>query len=233
MTFEELYKHELEHRERLRAAIGIPVGLLVVIGGLLGAILQSFWFEAGILCYWFWLAVLGSALFFVRAVYFLVRSYHGHTYRVMPFALESRTYRDALRDWHARYGNGPHEGDREYEDYLERLYAEAADHNAYENAAKSEHLFRANTFVVCCVISAAVTFVPFAIHRVSSPAVVHKIEITNQSATASRDQETRMSNDKPNPVPPSPPQVPPQSPPPKPPAPPLRNLKEGQIPERK
>ena len=121
----------------------------------------------------------------------MVRYYHGHTYRVMPFALERRKYRDALRDWHSRYGSGPGEGDREYEDYLERLYAEAADHNAYENAAKSEYLFRANTSVVCCVISAAVTFVPFAIHRVLRPAVVLKVEITNESAAASHDQETR------------------------------------------
>jgi len=224
MTFEELYKHELEHKERLRAAIGIPLGLLVVIGGLLGAMLQSVWFEPGGLCFWFWLAALGSALFFVRAMYFLVRSYHGHVYKAMPFALEGRTYRDRLRHWHATYGNGSHEGDREYEEYLERLYAEAADHNACVNLAKSEYLFQANTSVVYCVILTVTTFVPFAVHRVLRPVAVQKIEIINPPRPLV-DQEMRMSNEKPKPTPPAPP--------PKPPAPPLRNLREGQVPKKK
>jgi hypothetical protein len=58
MTFEELYKHELEQRERVRAAISTPMGLLIVIGGLLGIMLQSFWLEARPLCFLFWLAAL-------------------------------------------------------------------------------------------------------------------------------------------------------------------------------
>ncbi len=229
MTFEELYKHELEHKERLRAAISIPLGLLVVIGGLLGAMLQPVWFERSVLCFLFWFAVLGSAFFFVRAVYALVRSYHGHIYKATPLALKMRTYRDGLRVWHGTYGKGPNEGDLEYNEYLERSYAEAADHNASVNLAKSEYLFRANSSVIFCVILSVITFLPFAIHRLMSPAVAQKIEIINQPATASRDQEVRMPEDKPKPVP----QSPPQSPPPKPEAPPLRDLQEGHIPKEK
>jgi hypothetical protein len=229
MTFEELYKYELEHNERLRAAVGVPLGLLVVIGGLLGALLQSVWFEKGVLCVLFWLAALASALFFVQTVYLLARSYHGYTYKAMPFALDMRRYRDGLREWHKLYGAEPDEGDREYEKYLEHQYAEAADHNASQNLAKSEYLFRANAALVRCVILTAVTFVPFAIHRLSSPTVAQKIEIINRPTTVNRDPEIRMPNDKAKPAP----QSPPQSPPPKPPAPPLRDLKEGQIPNKK
>jgi hypothetical protein len=187
MTFEELYKHELEQRERVRAALGTPMGLLVVVGGLLGIMLQSFWFEARLLCYFFWLAALGSSFSFVTAMYFLVRSYHGHVYKTMPLALEQRNYRDQLREWHTKFGNGPADGDREYEAYLERLYAEAADHNARVNDAKSAFLYRANTSIVYFVILTVATFVPYAAHRALVPPVAQKIEIVDQSKGRSGD----------------------------------------------
>jgi hypothetical protein len=97
----------------------------------------------------------------------------------MPFALEQRTYRDQLRDWHTKYGNGPADGDQEFEAYLERSYAEAADHNARVNDAKSGYLFRANTFIVYCVILTVATFCFFAVHRELTPPAAQRIEIVN------------------------------------------------------
>jgi hypothetical protein len=223
MTFEELYKHELDQRERLRAAVSVPLGLLIVIGSLLGVMLQSFWVEAGILGFVFYLAVIGSAWFFVRTMYFLARSYHGHVYKAMPLALERWRYRDQLRDWHTKYGTGPEAGDQEFGEYLERLYAEAADHNAGINLAKSEYLFRANQSIVRCAIFTVFAFVPFTVHRGSTPNQAQKVEIINRPRVII-DQEDKMPGQS-TPVQ--------QQPPPKPPAPPLRDLKEGQIPKKK
>ncbi len=180
MRFEELYKHELEQRERLRSALNLPLGLLVVVGGLFGIMLQSLWFEVSVLSILFYAAALGGVLFFSQTMYFLVRSYHGHIYKAMPFALEQRTYREGLREWHTKYGNGPDEGDREWVEYLERLYAEAADHNAGMNLIKSDYLFRANGAIIKCVICAVLAFVLFATHRALSPAAPQRIEIVGR-----------------------------------------------------
>jgi hypothetical protein len=223
VTFEELYKLEFEHRERVRAAVNVPVGLLVVIGGLLGVMLQSPWFEKRFICVWFWLAVIGSSMFFIRAIYCLIRSYHGHRYKMMPFAREQRDYRCELRDWHVKQGRDPDRGDRDFAEWIEALYVEAADYNAQTNLAKSEYLFRANSAVVNCLVLAAVTFIPFAIHRLSSPAAAQKVEIVNAS-TLSLGQETSMPRENPRPAAPIPP---------KPTPPPLRELREGEIPSRK
>ncbi len=177
MTFEELYKSEFEHRERIQAAIGIPVGLLVIIGGLLGLMLQSAWFEKRFICIWFWVSVLTASVHFVMAVYFLIRSYHGHHYKMAPFAREQRDYRLALRDWYSKQGKDPSEGDKEYAAWIENLYVEAADHNARTNYDKSEYLFRANAAVVKCLILAVLTFLPFATHRILTPPPTQKVEI--------------------------------------------------------
>jgi hypothetical protein len=155
-------------------------------------------------------------------MYFLVRSYHGQTYKAMPFALEQRTYREALREWHTQYGEGPAEGDREWVEYLERLYAEAADHNAGMNLLKSEYLFRANGAIIRCAIFAVLAFVPFAAHRALSPAAPQRIEIVNQPKLVLEEDKTVPQTAKPAPPPP-----------PKPAAPPLRDLREGQIPKKK
>ena len=220
MTFEELYKSEFEHRERVRAAISIPVGLLVIIGGLLGVMLQSSWFEARFICIWFWLGAVGTSAFFVRAMYCLIRSYHGHHYRLVPFAREQWDYRTELRQWYVSQGRDVSEGDRDFAEWIETRYVEAADQNARTNLAKSEYLFRANSAVVNCLVLAVLTFVPFAVHRVGTAALVQKVEIVNP-ITLSLGEETTMSNEKSKPAAP---------PPPKPTPPPSRDLREGQIP---
>ena len=181
MTFEELYKSELEHRERLRGAVGLPLGLLMVIGGLLGTMSQSIELRPALLSVLFWIAVTGGVVYFVRAAYFLVLSYHGHVYKAMPFALQRKEYRDQLREWHAKYGGGAGEGDVEFANYIERLYAEAADRNAYVNTVKSEYLFSANASLILCVILTAIAYLPYAVSRrlVSEP--VQKVQIVEPS----------------------------------------------------
>lgn len=138
----------------------------MIIGGALGTIVQAAWAEKTVLCFAFWLATACCIACYLRTIYFLVRSYHGHVYRFLPFALEIRSYRDDLRHWYATYGGGSDEAEKEFEEYLERLNAEAADHNARINLEKSEYLFRANTWLVYCVILTVAAFVPFTAHRV-------------------------------------------------------------------
>jgi len=137
MKFEDLYNQELASNERLRSALSLPLGLLIAIGSLLGLMLQSLWFERNSLAMAFYAAAFGSSWFFVQTMYYLVRSYHGHVYKGMPFPLTQHAYRDELREWHTKNGKGPQDGDREWEDAIEFQYAQAADHNARLNLNRS------------------------------------------------------------------------------------------------
>ena len=177
MTFEDLYNAEMEQRERIQASIGMPVGLLVVIAGLLGLMIQSSWFERRFLCVWFWLFAFATAGVYSRAVYFLARVYLGHRYRMTPFACEQRDYKIKLRAWYVRQGRNPEEGDKDYAAWIDSKYAETADFNARSNYDKREYLFRANKAVVTCLILAVLTFLPFAVHRMNTPPAVQKVQI--------------------------------------------------------
>ena len=84
--------------------MGLPLGLLMVIGGLLGTMSESMKLMPTLPSVLFWIAVTGGVVYFVRAAYFLIRAYHGHVYKGMPFALQRKEYRDQLREWHANHG---------------------------------------------------------------------------------------------------------------------------------
>jgi hypothetical protein len=221
MNFEALYREELEERERLRAAAHITIGILALLGGLLAAMGQSLWFDATGLCLAF-LALTAAALgFFVRALYFVVRCYHGHKYKGMPTALACRNHRDALRKWHVQYGKGQADADAEFEAWLEDAHATAADINGHVNERRSGCLFTANGATVYCLVCALAAAVPYSIHRVMLPPLIQKVEVVGVPATTPH--EVTMADDKPNPPPP---------PPPKPTPPPLRDLREGNIPKK-
>lgn len=162
--FADLYREQLEHRDRIRGALSIPFALLVVLGGLLGQMLRDVWADDNLITWIFWTAGGSGAYFFVRATYYLIRSYHGHRYKGMPTAIERRDFQDELRKWYAEQGRDIAAADAEYSEWLSEQHAKAAHHNWYANAAKSEFLFRANGALIFCGILTAVAYIPFAIH---------------------------------------------------------------------
>ena len=89
MKFEELYTAEMDQKGKLNSELSLPLGLLVAIGGLLGVMLQSIWFKVEFLAFFFYLAAMVCGAFFFATMYFLVRAYHGQTYKAMPFALRN------------------------------------------------------------------------------------------------------------------------------------------------
>ena len=78
MKFDELYRHELDERERLRSGASITIGVLAIIGGLLAAMFQGTWFEASATSVLFLLLSSSAAISFCVALYHLICSYHGH-----------------------------------------------------------------------------------------------------------------------------------------------------------
>ncbi len=184
--FADLYRDEINHRDHIRGALSLPFGLLVVLGGLLGQMLRDVWFAEGFVTWLFWSAAGSGGYFFVRATYYLIRSYHGHCFKEMPTAIERRGFRDELRKWHVDGGGELSVADMEYNKWLSDQHAIAAHVNWYTNAAKSEFLFRANGALIFCGILTAMAYIPFVIHdRMvgESPQVVSVIELDSTIIT--------------------------------------------------
>jgi hypothetical protein len=170
MDFEELYRVELAEHERLRSATAIPLGLLTIFGGIIGGMVPFLWWEAAPGAIALISLTCAATVTFLRALYHLIRSYHGHTYEAIPFALDCKSYRDDLRGWYAVQGGDAASADAEFRHYIEEQYAAAADHNGRVNAAKSAHLYKANAAVICCGLLVLAALVPFWLHRATTAA---------------------------------------------------------------
>lgn len=181
MSFEsrELYRDELEHRDKLRATLSIPFGLLVILGGLLGRMLQDAWINPSLLAWIFSTAAGAGGFFFARAAYYLIRSYHGHRYKALPTAMERRVFLHQLCKWYADQGDDASTARAEYDRWLDAQYAVAADKNWYVNSAKAEFLYRANGALMFCGILAAVAYVPFVIHSRTAEPELQRVSIVS------------------------------------------------------
>lgn len=185
MEPKERYAYEFEHRERLRNAVNIPLGVLIVLGGILATMYRGYLFIPDRLT-WLFLWLFTTAIyFFCRTTYYLICSYHGHSYATLPLTQDMERYRKTLVEWHKEFGEGERSAEHEYSRYVEVSLAEAADHNAVANATKSEYLFRANAALIYCGILVALSFLPSAVQERQRPDPVYKVELVTPDAGSS------------------------------------------------
>lgn len=95
------YDFELARKEQLTAALGLPVGILGLLGSLLAVMIRSFPFQANLIS-WLIGGVLGAAVvsFFCCLVQ-LGRAYHRQRYRYLPLL---RELNEKLDEWRRNSG---------------------------------------------------------------------------------------------------------------------------------
>jgi len=179
LPYKDLYDAEAENRERVRAAVAVPIGLLTVFIGLLGTMLHTYQTDSSLCDVLFgWWFVTGS-YFALRTIYYLIRVYHGHGYKAMPSVLELREHHDALVRWHRETGSNDAAADADFESVVSDQYARAADHNFYSNNNRSEFLFRATRELIYCGIFTALAYGPFIVVDLSRPAPVYHVIVVD------------------------------------------------------
>ncbi len=215
------YEFELERKNELSSAVGLPGGLLTALGGLLGYMAQHFSFEFRYLTAGFVFGLGFAGAFFVTAVVLLIRSYWGHAYQYIPSPGVLQKYRDALRDYYqTTQGNdGPTEA--EFSDYLARKIIEATDANTFANDSKSAYLHRGNGMVIGVLVFTIASGIPYVVDAIRQTEKVPKVQITNFQELNLKD--INMANEKPQNAPP---------PPQKPAEPGNRILREGEQPKK-
>jgi len=177
LDYQKLYDDELDRWDRLRSAVGTPIVLLTLLGGVLGTMRQSIISDDSLLWRVFLFAFTSAICSFVGGVYFLIRSYHGQSYEVMGTALKLKEYRDSLTDWYTKYGGDAAEADKEFTANLDADLARKTDHNAAVNAVKSAFLFRATTAIIYCGIFTALAFLSHVVLQEGKPGPTYRVEI--------------------------------------------------------
>ncbi len=175
-TAAERYEAEFKRRDDMRGAAAIPLGVLSILFGLLASMGGRFPLEGP--WWWvFWTAFATAALFLVECAYYLMRSYHGDTYKHVLSPTEWLKYRDELIEWHTRYGRGAQDGKEEAESQLEAQYADYATTNFDTNNRKAEYRFRATTALMLAALFLGLAYIPYIVHLRTSAETVYTVRV--------------------------------------------------------
>jgi hypothetical protein len=211
------YDYELAHRENLHGALGTPITVVSLLGASVGAMLNGLRAETvGVDVVVFWGLALAAMILLVKSVYHLARSMHGHTYVAIGSPTRLRAHHEALQAWHETHGEGRLRGDREFEEFLENAYAEAAEHNQRINEYRGDQLFLGRRWMIFAAVGTVLSALTFLVNQQVREKPPEEIVVVAQHPSVR--SEAPMSQNPKNPVPP------------KPTPPPLREIREGHVP---
>lgn len=154
------YDRELDRKDKLTAAVGLPVTILAALGGIIVAIARGFSYSEP------WRIVAFMAVLAVDfasigwSLYWLTRNYGGSEYVFIPKLEELEKTRVDLE-----HGEPSHQ----FMDALRESIILAADANAQTNDTRSAFMDRANQTLVVLLVATAATGVLYVVDQLVVP----------------------------------------------------------------
>jgi len=145
------YDRELDRKETLTAAVGLPVTILAVLGGLVVAMAQSFSYEAYGLTLTFGIGLSCDVGATAVCLYSLARNYAGSTYQYLGRLHELDVYRGII----VATGTTPTDGRADFDAEFRERIIEATDMNATANDARMAYIDRANQTLIAVLVATA------------------------------------------------------------------------------
>ena len=140
MKFELLkdrYDFELDRKDKLTAALALPVGVLTVLGGLTAAMAKSASTIDPILKPFFLACLLLDFVAFTACLWFLVRAYVAQIYTYLPVLADLKKFQDEVQEYSRAMAGGETEAQEDFDRELERRIIAAADANTKSNDRRS------------------------------------------------------------------------------------------------
>ena len=161
--FYGLYQHEWSRKDQLASSLGIPLGLITAIGSGLAYLGRAFpYAESSLQCVFL---VLGgiSACSLLLAGYFLIRSYHGYTYKGLPSSKRLVKHIQDLEERHRDFPDSTNAPNTDFEEGLIHELAHETDINAANNVLKAAYLHRAVSAIVVSLVFGLAASLPAGI----------------------------------------------------------------------
>ena len=143
------YDFELDRKEKLTAALALPVGILSALGSLLAAMYRTFTFRDQMLTWMFEATFGASALAFGGCLVFLGRAYLAQEYTYLPLLRALTTSRDEFLEYARVMAAGEADVMGEFESDVLRRIIDAADGNTQSNERRSKFLHWARIASPC------------------------------------------------------------------------------------
>lgn len=188
--FYGLYQHEWSRKDQLASSLGIHLGLITAIGGGLAYLGRAFPYSDSSSQSAF--LVLGSisACSLILAGYFLIRSYHGYTYKGLP---NSQHLVEHIQDLEERHKEFPDSTNVPIVDFEEGLILELAhetDINAANNVLKAAFLHRAVSAIVVSLVFGLAASLPAGM-AVLNPGMDREPDHSNQPTSLMTEDKSK------------------------------------------
>ncbi len=146
----ERYDFELDRKDKLTAALALPVGVLTVLGGIGATMLRSFSFTDRTLSAIFIASFVGAFVAFTSCLIFLARAYLAQTYVYLPLLADLKKFEDDMVEFGRTMAGGEAEVEEDFNNEFRRRIIAAADANTLSNDERSKwmHWGRIMLFVI-------------------------------------------------------------------------------------
>lgn len=188
----ERYEHELARKDKISDSLGMPVSVLIVLGGLVITMIRGFSYTKLPLTIAFFLFIAVVAVSFVFCLWFFARAYHGQSYEYLPPLGELFEAFQKYEEYYAGY-EGPDNAETDFEDNFRYRIITAADRNTKSNDAKQSCLHKGIVSLFVLLVATALSSVPCAVDQLVMPAKVPVMHLDNL------EKETIMSPQTPAP----------------------------------
>ncbi len=166
MDFEfvkDRYDFELDRKEKLTAALTLPVGVLSVLGGALTAMARSFTYSNQLVTGFFVVFVVSAVASFFVCAYRLIRAYHAQTYVYLPLLSEFERYEEEDQEWrsYVEHTGGDLSAEDDFDAWLRKRIINAADENTRSNDRRSKWLHQSRMWLFAVFCSTALAGIPY------------------------------------------------------------------------
>jgi hypothetical protein len=143
--------------------IRLPVGILALIGSGMVVLVREYLPGGRLLDAVFWIALAAATVSCAFSLYYyVVRSFHGHVYRHLPFPSELKRYHADLLAHYEALGR-PLVADLEFPNYLTSLLVEATDRNTASNVNRGGFLNKTNRAIIVTLLAGIVAAIAYSI----------------------------------------------------------------------
>jgi hypothetical protein len=162
--YKDRYDFELQRKEQLTNALGLPVATLSILAGAIIAMANSFTYEHGPLSLAFGGVVLVDLVAFVVCLVYLGLAYHRQDTVYLPKLRDWEDWEQEYSEWKS-YVRGTGGEEIEPEPTLQDRVIDAADKNTQANDARSGLLYWARVWMFGVLILTAFAAVPYMLDQ--------------------------------------------------------------------
>lgn len=160
--YEKLYFHEIDAREKLIGRAQVPLVIIISMTGVIAFMLQNYEKTTYNLISIFFIIFLAfGSLVLLLSVYFFIQAMHGHTYKLLPKAEETESYKEKLHDTYKDYKNGKAIAEGHLDEYLCKYMIECSSTNTDVNDKRAWYLHKLNGCLIATALLLLLSFLFF------------------------------------------------------------------------